>query len=190
MFVRKLIITTIVLGIMLPVFFVNAGTILSSYKYAWSNNSGYINFENVVVDKDILSGYAWSANHGWIKFNPTQGGVFNDGEGNLSGFAWGEQLGWIDFNGVKINTNGKFTGNATGTLAGIVNFDCPNYCDVRTDWAQATTTPIVTPVTPDTQSNNRSSSSGSRLNLPQSIPLIVESKKCQKMPVKKQREKN
>ncbi len=119
---------------------VSAGTILSSYKYAWSNNAAYINFENVVVSDDQLSGFAWSANYGWIKFNPVQGGVVNDGTGNLSGSAWGEKLGWIDFDGVSINgSTGKFSGTATGALVGTINFDCPNYCDVRTDWRQATT---------------------------------------------------
>ncbi|HAM88681.1 MAG: Bifunctional 2',3'-cyclic nucleotide 2'-phosphodiesterase/3'-nucleotidase protein [Candidatus Falkowbacteria bacterium GW2011_GWC2_38_22] len=111
-----------------------SGTILSSYKYAWGNNVGYINFENVVVDDSALSGYAWSKNSGWIKFNPAQGGVLNN-NGDLSGYAWGEQLGWIDFDNVFINTaTGKFSGTATGTLVGTINFDCPNYCDVRTDW--------------------------------------------------------
>jgi hypothetical protein len=113
---------------------VSAGTILSSYKYAWSNNIGYINFENVIVSDSTLSGYAWSKNSGWIKFNPAQGGVLND-NGDLSGYAWGEQLGWINFDNVSIDTStGKFSGTATGTLIGTLTFDCPNYCDVRTDW--------------------------------------------------------
>lgn len=120
----------------MPLSYARAGTILSSHKYAWSNNSGYINFENVTVDDRKLSGYAWSTNHGWIKFSPTQGGVLNDETGNLSGSAWGEQLGWIDFDNVSINpTSGKFSGTATGTLAGTITFDC-QYCDVETNWRQ------------------------------------------------------
>ncbi|MEI6190773.1 MAG: hypothetical protein WCP24_00210 [bacterium] len=135
MFKRALIIFIFLIGILLNASYVFAGTILSSYKHAWSNNVGYINLENVVVDDGALSGFAWSANAGWIKFNPTQGGVLNDGAGNLSGFAWGEGLGWIDFSGVKISTStGKFSGIATGTLVGTLTFDCPTYCDVRTDW--------------------------------------------------------
>jgi hypothetical protein len=44
---------------------------------------------------------------------PTNGGVFNDGQGNLSGYAWGEGLGWIDFSNVKIDPNtGEFAGYA------------------------------------------------------------------------------
>jgi hypothetical protein len=124
----------IICEILLSFSFVLAGSILSSYKYAWSNNSGYINFEDVIVNDNALSGYAWSKNQGWIDFSPTNGGVLNS-NGNLSGYAWGEQLGWIDFNNVSIDTStGKFSGTATGTLIGILTFDCPNFCDVRTDW--------------------------------------------------------
>jgi len=112
-----------------------AGTVLSSYKYAWSNNGGYVNFEDVVVNDSSLTGFAWSNNFGWIKFDPAQGGVTNDGQGDLSGYAWGENLGWINFDGVTIDKNsGRFSGQATGDVIGTINFDCPNYCDVRTDW--------------------------------------------------------
>lgn len=131
----KLLFLYFLLGLLLPFSFASAGTIVSSYKYSWSNNVGYINFENVIVGDSTLSGYAWSKTHGWIKFNPAKGGVLNDGSGNLSGYAWGEQLGWIDFDNVSINTaTGRFSGTATGTLIGTLTFDCPNYCDVRTDW--------------------------------------------------------
>jgi len=134
---KKIIISIFVFGLFLPIVYVSAATVLSSHKYAWSNNVGYINFESVIVNDDALSGYAWSANKGLIKFNPANGGVFNDGIGNLSGFAWGEQLGWIDFNNVSINgVTGQFSGTATGTLVGTITFDCPNYCDVQTNWRQ------------------------------------------------------
>lgn len=128
------IITVIILGLSIPLSFVSAGTILSSQNYAWSNNSGYINFADVTVSDSALGGYAWSANDGWINFSPTLGGVLNDGAGNLSGYAWGERLGWIDFEGVVIGTDGKFAGTATGTLLGTLTFDCPVFCDVATDW--------------------------------------------------------
>ncbi len=112
-----------------------AWTVLTDYKYAWSNNVGYINLSNVIIGDSVLSGYAWSKNSGWINFNPTNGGVFNDGEGNLSGSAWGEQLGWINFDNVSINTStGRFSGTASGTMIGVLTFDCQTYCDVRTDW--------------------------------------------------------
>ncbi len=135
----KLVIAILTLGLFWSAHTILAGTISSTYKFAWSNNVGYINFENVVVNNDTLSGSAWSANNGWIKFDPAQGGVLNDGQGNLSGSAWGESLGWIDFDGVSVNAStGKFSGTATGALIGSLTFDCPNYCDVRTDWRQTT----------------------------------------------------
>lgn len=132
---RGLIIIIFSLSFFLSSYHVYAGIVLSSHKYAWSDNVGYINFENVTVNDTILSGYAWSANKGFIKFNPAQGGVFNDGNGNLSGSAWGENLGWIDFDNVAINpSNGEFSGTANGPLSGTINFDCPNFCDVQTNW--------------------------------------------------------
>ena len=142
----------------MPLSYVSAGTVLSSHKYAWSNNVGYINFENVIVNDSALSGSAWSANKGFIKFNPAQGGVLNDGTGSLSGSAWGEQLGWIDFDNVSINgATGRFSGTATGSLVGIITFDCPNYCDVETDWRQ--TSVSITPA-PVAQSNGGGGGSG------------------------------
>ena len=55
---KRVTIAIFALGILLPISFVDAGTILNSYKYAWSNNSGYINFKNVIVGNSSLSGYA------------------------------------------------------------------------------------------------------------------------------------
>lgn len=134
---QRLVALIFVLGMLLPLSSLHAGTILSAFKFAWGSNIGYVNFEELIVDDNALSGYAWSTNAGWIKFNPVEGGVFNDGSGNLSGSAWGEQLGWIDFENVTINqTNGRFSGTATGDLSGIITFDCGN-CDVRTDWRPA-----------------------------------------------------
>jgi hypothetical protein len=141
---QKITILFFIFGLFFPFSFSFAGTVLSSHKYAWSNNVGYINFENVIVGDSSLSGTAWSANKGLIKFNPAKGGVFNDGVGNLSGFAWGEQLGWIDFDNVSINSStGQFSGTATGILVGTITFDCPNYCNVQTDWRQAVPPPVV-----------------------------------------------
>ena len=167
------IISIFILGILLPIYSAHAGTISSAHRYAWSNNVGYINFENVIVSDSALSGYAWSMNSGWIKFNPAKGGVSNDGSGKLSGFAWGEGLGWIDFSLVTVSsTTGRFSGHATGEVVGIINFDCPNYCDVVTDWRGVPVTPPITPpVTPPTPppvttgSTGGTSSSGSRMNL-------------------------
>ncbi len=112
----------------------------SSFKFAWSDTLGWVNFNptngNVQVFSDRLTGYAWSENYGWINLNPTNGGVINDGNGNLSGYAWGENIGWIDFSNVKINPNtGEFSGYALilGGPGGRINFDCNN-CKVVTLW--------------------------------------------------------
>lgn len=131
---RKLAVLLFLFGLFLPLSYASAGVVIGAYKYAWSDNVGYINFGDVYVDASRLTGYAWSENAGWIKMNPENGGVFNDGRGNLSGSAWGEQLGWIDFDNVSIITSsGKFSGTASGSSAGTITFDC-QYCDVRSDW--------------------------------------------------------
>ncbi len=114
------------------------GTIDNTYKYAWGENIGWINFGtsggNVHITDSALTGYAWSDNYGWINLAPTTSGVRNNGEGTLSGYAWGEKLGWIDFSGVRIDSvSGEFSGSATGTISGQINFSCAN-CKVKTDW--------------------------------------------------------
>jgi len=78
-------------------------------------------------------GQAWNANYGWINLTPTQSGVRNNGAGSLSGYAWGANLGWVSFSGVTIDSNGQFTGTATGDYSGDITFDC-TYCNVVTTW--------------------------------------------------------
>lgn len=51
-----------------------------------------------------LSGYAWSENTGWINFAPTGGGVSVNSVGDLYGYAWGENMGWISFNCVDASS--------------------------------------------------------------------------------------
>jgi hypothetical protein len=119
--------------------FVYSAGIDNTYKYAWGENIGWVNFNpthgNVDVSDTKITGYAWSENYGWINLSPTNGGVFNDGNGNLSGYAWGENLGWIDFSNVKIDPNtGEFSGYAVVLKDGSkINFDCTN-CKVKTKW--------------------------------------------------------
>ncbi len=122
----------------------STGTILSGKGAAWSNEIGWVNFApsngGLSITDSAVTGSAWSENYGWINFAPANGGVINDGEGNLSGTAWGDNIGWISFSGVSINTStGKFSGQATGTLIGILTFDCSN-CDVETDWRPTVST--------------------------------------------------
>ena len=42
--------------------------------------------------------YAYGENVGWINFEPSNGGVTIDSDGNFDGRAWGENIGWINFN--------------------------------------------------------------------------------------------
>ncbi|MEA3427858.1 MAG: hypothetical protein U9Q84_01280, partial [Thermodesulfobacteriota bacterium] len=90
------------------------GNIDDTYKYAWSENSGWENFRpthgGVTVHDTYLAGYAWAENIGWVKLGstPSDGtypnttstnwGVNREGSGNLSGYAWSENAGWINFN--------------------------------------------------------------------------------------------
>ncbi len=138
----------------IPVFaFSTNGTIDSVYKYAWSENAGWINFKadsgNINVVDSGLSGYAWSSNYGWINLSPPMSGVDNDGLGNLSGYAWGENIGWIDFSGVIIDSDGYFLGYASSTVAGRISFNCFNTGScassdfkIRTDWRPRAERPV------------------------------------------------
>jgi len=117
------------------------GTIDATYKYAWGNNIGWVNFGttngNIHITDSAMTGYAWSANYGWINLNPSNSGVANNNEGTLFGYAWGEGLGWINFAGVSINSQGQFSGTATISLDNSkINFDCTG-CTVKTDWRPA-----------------------------------------------------
>ncbi|MDD4412743.1 MAG: hypothetical protein PHR00_03815 [Patescibacteria group bacterium] len=130
----------------------------SVLKYAWGDKLGWINFNpeggGVTVSNTLLSGYAWSANYGWINLSPSNAGVVNDGHGNLSGSAWSENLGWINFSGVTIS-NGLFSGQATGSESGTINFSC-DHCAVKTNWQEATasnrSSVAVVPVYPQSAS--------------------------------------
>lgn len=116
--------------------------VIPAASYAWGENFGWINFGctdcNVSVTDSAVTGYAWSNQYGWINLSPTNGGVTNDGNGNLGGNAWSSGLGWISFSGVVINSSGQFTGIAgtQGSTAGRINFGCTN-CNVSTDWQPA-----------------------------------------------------
>jgi len=122
-----------------------AGNIDSSDKYAWSEVSGWQNWNpthgGVTVHDNgassYLSGYAWCENIGWVKLgdgtgpyannSATDWGVNMDASGNLSGYAWSEVAGWINFNPthsqVTINTStGAFDGYGWCENTGWVHF--------------------------------------------------------------------
>lgn len=125
------------------------GTIDSTYKYAWGDEIGWINFGTtggaVHVTDTAVTGYAWSANYGWINLAPPGSGVTNNAEGDLSGYAWGENIGWINFASVSIDSSGYFSGNATTDNVGDISFNCSNTSSctdsdfkVKTDWLPQT----------------------------------------------------
>jgi len=123
-------------------------------KYAWSENSGWMNFNDhnsgVMVYDDHLEGDAWAENIGWIRLGSNavgsnvgggtpyyantsrrNYGVNHDGDGNLSGYAWSENAGWINFNPshnqVTINTrSGVFDGYAWSENVGWIHFQNTN----------------------------------------------------------------
>ncbi len=139
---RGLFFLIILIFISLPtgVVFASQGTIDSVYKYAWSNQIGWINFGNsygnIVINDSTVTGYAWNDNYGWINMAPTYSGVTNTSGGVLGGYAWGQNTGWINFTGVIIGCSGQFSGTATGDVMGTINFECTN-CKVVTSWQKA-----------------------------------------------------
>lgn len=151
------------------------GTIDATYKYAWSQNIGWINFGttggNVHVTSTGLTGYAWSDNYGWINLSPAQSGVTNTANGNLSGSAWGEGVGYIDFNNVSIDSDGVFHGTATGPVTGTINFEPAGSIRVVTDWRHTDTSgggtsPTITP--------GGSGGSGSQLFPPNPLGVVLD----------------
>ena len=128
-----------------------AGNIHTKEKFAWSENTGWINMSPINTDYPVkvhgssyLTGYAWSENIGWIKLSASNEGPSNSSSysndesssdwgvnmasnGSLSGFAWSETAGWINFNNafepVYINpTTGIFDGYAWGENIGYIHF--------------------------------------------------------------------
>ena len=124
-----------------------AGNIHTKEKFAWSENTGWINMGStetkfpVEVHDSYLTGYAWGENVGWIKLNaPDAAGPFDNtsnsdwgvnmaSNGSLTGFAWSKTSGWIKFNPalsgdpVWLNkTTGVFEGYAWGENIGYIHF--------------------------------------------------------------------
>ena len=108
------------------------GTIDSTYKYAYGENVGFIDFGstagNVHITDSALAGSAYGENIGWINLS----GVVNS-SGSLSGYAWGENVGFIDFSKVTIGDDGAFAGSAYGENIGWITFGNTNN-KVVTDW--------------------------------------------------------
>lgn len=106
----------------------------STSGYAWSENSGWIDFSQVTVANDALAGYAYSPNIGWISLNcsntsscGTTDYKVTNSSGTLSGYAWSENSGWLDFGQATINTGtGIFSGYAYSSNIGWVSMNCDN----------------------------------------------------------------
>jgi len=126
------------------------GTINDSYKYAWGENLGWVNFNpsngGLTITDTVITGFAWSKTYGWISFSPNNVSVTNNCSGQLGGSAWSSLKGWITMAGVTIDSSGKFIGAAgsSGTPAGRISFTCDS-CDVRTDWRPCNSRTVVTP---------------------------------------------
>ena len=148
------------------------GTIDSVYKYAWSENAGWIDFGatggNVHISDSVLTGYAYGENIGWISLNCSNNSscatadykVSNNGSGTLSGYAWGENTGWINFapsgGGVTINSSGEFLGYAYSENIGWIVFNCATTSScgtadykVKTDWRLQSARPACNNATDD-----------------------------------------
>ncbi len=132
-------------------------------KYAWSENSGWVNFKasggGVTAHRAFLAGFAWAENIGWIKLGVDAGGPYANTSASdwgvnrsvtnqLSGYAWSETAGWINFaptnGGVMLNpSTGEFSGFAWSENLGWIHirFDTPSYGVL-----------LVVPQLPDTSS--------------------------------------
>ena len=131
-----------------------ATNIDATYKYAWNDVIGWIDFYstgNVNVSSTQLSGYA-SSSVGFIALDcatspngdicaTSNFKVSNDGNGNLTGWAYNDAIGWISFDSgtasssyayqVTVNTStGDFSGWAWNDIVGWISFNClqPNIC--------------------------------------------------------------
>jgi hypothetical protein len=126
------------------------GDIDPTEKYAWSTNTGWINFNpahgGVAVYADHLEGYAWGENIGWIRMGTYTGGgshiygnttkddygVNRAAGGALSGYAWSTNVGWINFDpthgGVTIDpVTGRFDGYAWAENVGWIRLRGATY---------------------------------------------------------------
>ena len=119
------------------------GQVSNTNKYAWSESSGWQNFQptygGVTINTDHLTGYAWAANIGWVKLGAAAGGPYANSSatnwgvnrdaatGNLSGYAWSERVGWIKFQTGLSQVNidpatGDFSGYAYSGAIGYIHF--------------------------------------------------------------------
>ena len=98
----------------------------------------------LAVNEDNVGGFAWSENIGWISFNnetidgvPGGGGAkdygvgVNESTGAMSGYAWSENIGWISFNAADV------AGCPLGTCAASVSTVASGGNYYLSGWARA-----------------------------------------------------
>ena len=83
-----------------------------------------------------VTGFAWSENIGWISFNNSSGGggidygVNIEEDGKISGYAWSENIGWITFN------ESDLTGCPSAPCRAWVDTTCPSGQCAVNGWAK------------------------------------------------------
>jgi len=126
-----------------------ATNIDSTYRYAWNDVVGWLDFystNNVNVSSTQLTGYA-SSSVGFVALDcatspngdvcgTSNFKVSKDGSGNLSGYAWNDNVGWISFSGTTTEnqaygvsvspSTGDFSGWAWNDVVGWFSFNCSN----------------------------------------------------------------
>jgi uncharacterized repeat protein (TIGR02543 family) len=132
--------------------FVEVGAMVpGNNRYAWSENSGWINFAPDagavtarIAAPGSLAGFAWHENIGWISFAASatsrlhantasdNWGVNIAQNGKLSGYAWSENAGWINFDSTHADAainqqTGAITGRAWAENLGWISFSGTNY---------------------------------------------------------------
>ena len=143
------------IGLIGPSIAFAATNIDSTYRYAWNDVIGWIDFYqtgNVNATPTQLSGYATSS-VGYIALDcatspngdicaTSNFRVSNDGSGNLTGWAWNDAIGWISFDSATATSSyvyqvtispltGYFSGWAWNDIVGWISFNCNdiNNCD-------------------------------------------------------------
>ena len=121
-----------------------SGNIHTKEKFAWSENTGWLNLrpvhKDVTVHENYLSGYIWGENIGWIKLGASNSGPYANktssdwgvnifSNGFLYGYAWSENVGWINFNTSQEASSvwldektGEIRGFAWGANIGYIHF--------------------------------------------------------------------
>lgn len=77
--------------------------------YAWSKDIGWIHFDGAGNAKSLTTNAPLDINQKPMRANVT----IDDRTGQMAGYAWNRDLGWLDFTGVKVEPDGRVTGQAT-----------------------------------------------------------------------------